>query len=205
MNLHGALNNWLPDRVAALRRIDEAAAQLERLDAEGNYTYQVRTIQSFLRQDWAALIRVTTTWIARSAPPAAFAARGYALLLNGRADDAMADLHHALRLSPRDPIRAEWQYRLAMAHFTAAAYDLACDWSQTAADSNPNLLWPPIHAAAMQCLGQTAAARKSFGEHVARHPSFEASHILVRLPGEHPQLVEARDRLVKALQLAGMH
>ena len=205
MNLHGALNNWLPDRGAALRRIDEAAAQLERLDAEGNYTYQVRTIQSFLRQDWAALIRVTTTWIARSAPPAAFAARGYALLLNGRADDAMADLHHALRLSPRDPIRAEWQYRLAMAHFTAAAYDLACDWSQTAADSNPNLLWPPIHAAAMQCLGQTAAARQSFGEHMARHPSFEASHILVRLPGEHPQLVQARDRLVKALQLAGMH
>ena len=68
-------------------------------------------------------------------------------------------MHHALRLSPRDPIRAEWQYRLAMAHFTAATYDLACDWSQTAADTNPNLLWPPIHAAAMQCLGQTAAAR----------------------------------------------
>lgn len=118
MNLHGVLNSWLPDRAAALRRIDEAAAQLERLDAEGNYTYQVRTIQSFLRQDWDEMLRVTTAWIARAGPPAAFGARGYALLLSGHADEAIADLHHALRLSPRDPIRAEWQYRLAMAHFT---------------------------------------------------------------------------------------
>ena len=89
------------------------------------------------------MLRVTTAWIARSGPPAAFAARGYALLLNGRAGDAITDLRHALRLSPRDPIRAEWQYRLAMAHFTAASYELARDWVQTAADTNPNLLWPP--------------------------------------------------------------
>ncbi len=204
MNLHGVLNSWLPDRGAALRRIDEAAAQLERLDAEGNYTYQVRTIQSFLRQDWPAMLRVTTAWIARSKFPHAFGARAYALLLSGNANEAIADLHHALRLSPRDPIRAEWQYRLAMAHFTAAAYDLACDWGQTAADTNPNLFWPPIHAAAMQRLGQTAAAQLSFGEHMARHPSFEAGHIILRLPGEHPQLAEARERLTAALKSVGM-
>ena len=204
MNLHGMFNAWLPDRGAALRRIDEAAAHLERLDAEGYYTYQVRTIQSFLRQDWAAMLRITTRWISRAGHPAAFGARGYALLLSGNADEAIADLHHALRLSPRDPIRAEWQYRLAMVHFTAASYDLACDWSQTAADTNPNLLWPPIHAAAMQCLGQTAAARQSFGEHMKRHPRFEAGHIVLRLPGEHPKLVEARARLVTALKMAGM-
>ena len=204
MNLHGVLNSWLPDRGAALRRIDEAAAQLERLDAEGTYTYQVRTIQSFLRQDWAAMLRVTTAWIARSKFPHAFGARAYALLLSGHAENAIADLHHAMRLSPRDPIRAEWQYRLAMVHFTAASYDLACDWGQTAADTNPNLLWPPIHAAAMQRLGQTAAARHSFGEHMTRHPGFEAGNIILRLPGEHPQLVEARERLVTSLKLVGM-
>jgi TolB-like protein len=204
MNLHGVFNAWLPDSGAALRRIDEAAAQLERLDADGNYTYQVRTIQSFLRQDWAAMLRVTTAWIAHRRPPAAFGARGYGLLLSGHADEAIADLHHALRLSPRDPIRAEWQYRLAMAHFTAASYELACDWSQTAADTSPNLTWPPIHAAAMQRLGQTTAARQSFGEHLARHPGFEAGHIVLRLPGAHPQLAEARERLTAALKSVGM-
>jgi TolB-like protein len=204
MNLHGVFNAWLLDRGAALRRIDEAAAQLERLDAESNYTYQARTIQSFFRQDWPAMLRVTTAWIARSKYPHAFGARAYALLLSGNAHEAIADLRHALRLSPRDPIRAEWQYRLAMAHFIDAAYDLACDWSQTAADTNPNLLWPPIHAAAMQCLGQTGAARQSFGEHMARHPGFEAGHIILRLPGGHPQLVEARERLITALKSVGM-
>ena len=204
MSLHGMLNNWLPDRAVTLRRIEEAATQLERLNAEGFYTYQVRTIQSFLRQDWPAMLRVTTAWAARGGSPYALCARAYASLLSGHADEAIVDLHHALRLSPRDLMRAEWQYRLAMAHFAAANFDLACDWSQTAADTNPNLLWPPIHAAAMQCLGQTVSARQSFDEHMARHPGFEASHILVRLPGEHPQLVEARDRLVASLKVAGM-
>ena len=202
VNLHGVLNAWLPDRDAALRRIDDAAAQLQRLDAEGNYTYQVRTIQSFLRQDRPAMLRVTTAWIERSRFPHAFGARAYALLLSGNADEAIADLHHALRLSPRDPIRAEWQYRLAMVHFVAATYDLACDWSQTAADTNPNLLWPPIHAAAMQCLGQEASARQSFSEHLTRHPHFEVDNIMLRLPGERPQFVEARERLITSLKLA---
>ena len=60
INLHGVLNDWLPDRAAALRRIDEAAAQLERLESEGHYLYQARVIQSFLRRDWAAMIRIDT-------------------------------------------------------------------------------------------------------------------------------------------------
>jgi tetratricopeptide (TPR) repeat protein len=127
-----------------------------------------------------------------------------ATLLNGQADEAVAALETALRLSPRDSIRAEWQYRLAMAHFCAGRCELAIDWGQTAADTNPNLPWPPVHAAAMQGLGQVDAARQAFSAHMARHPGFEAGHIVQRLPGGHPQFVEARERLVASLKAVGM-
>ena len=205
MNLHGMLNDWLPDRAAAVRRIDEAAAQLERLESEGNYLYQARVIQSFLRRDWAAMIRVDTAWIAFSAHPAAFASRGMALLLTGEFDLAVADLEQALRLSPRDPLRAEWQYRLAAAHFFAERDELAHEWAQTAADSQPGLPWPPIHAAALQRLGHDAAARRIWSEHLERHPTCGPEQIVRRLPaGGAPAFDAGLERLTSSLGAVGM-
>ena len=134
----------------------------------------------------------------------AFGAHGMATLLNGQADDAVVALEMALRLSPRDTIRAEWQYRLAMAHFIAGRYELACDWGQTAADTNPNLPWPAVHAAAMQQLGQEAAARHALDVHMSRHPSLETAQIIQRLPGGNPKLVEARERLANSLKEIAM-
>ena len=204
MNVHGVLTGWVPDRAAALRRIDEATANLERLERDGHYTYQAKVIQRFLRKDWPAMLQLTTAWTRRHLHPVPFAAHGYALLLNGQPDRAVTALEKALRLSPRDPMRAEWQYRLAMGHFAATRYELARDWGQTAATTNPGLPWPPVHAAAMMRLGQIDAARRAFAEHMARHPNFEAVQIAQRLPGNNAHLVEARERLVASLREAGM-
>jgi hypothetical protein len=49
-----------------------------------------------------------------------------------------------------------------MAHFAAGCYELARDWSQTAAATNSALLWPPIHAAALHRLRQIDAAQQAF-------------------------------------------
>ena len=47
-------------------------------------------------------------------------------------------------LSPRDPLLADWQYRLAMAHFAAGRLEWACEWSMSAAVNNPALPGPPV-------------------------------------------------------------
>jgi len=130
--------------------------------------------------------------------------RGLALLVNGLADEAVAALEKALRLSPRDPIRAEFQYRLAMAHFLGGRYEVSGDWGLTAADTNPDLPWPPIHAAAMQRLGRTVAARQAFAEFMVRHPDFEPGLIQQRLPGGNPRLAKARKQLLASLREIGM-
>lgn len=202
--MNGIVNGWVPDRAAAIGRIDEATAELERLDRDGHYTYQAKSMQFFLRRDFPALLRHTTAWTERYRLPLAFGAHGTALMLNGRFDEAVPALERALRLSPRDPYRVEWQYRLALAHFAAGRYELARDWSETAVTTNSVLAWPPIHAAALQRMGQLDAAQRAFDEHMRRHPDFSARQIKQRMPSDEPAFAEARERLVASLRQLGM-
>jgi TolB-like protein len=204
ITLQGVYQGWLTDRAARMQRIEEAAQQLERLDSDGYYTWQARTIRAFLREDWATMLRVSSAWCERCLHPAPFAARGIALIFNGRPDEALPALHDALRISPRDSMRAEWQYRIALAHFIVGRYELACEWGQTAAISNPGLPWPPVHAAAMQRLGQHEAAENALRDHLARHPGFEAAHILRRLSGGSAGFLEGRGRLLDSLREIGL-
>ena len=41
-------NGWIADRTAAIRRAEEAAANLQRLDRDGNYTYSSKTFLLFI-------------------------------------------------------------------------------------------------------------------------------------------------------------
>jgi len=205
MNSNGVTNGWLPDRAAALRRIDEAAVQLDRLDPDGFFSYQARVIQSFFKRDMATMLRQTEAWVKlHPSHPVAWGGYGIALVFNGRADEGIPPLERALRLSPRDIYRAEWQYRLATAHFMVEQYEQAREWGKTAQTSNPSLPWPPIHAAAMLRLGQSAEAKQVFDEFLARNPGFDVRRVVQRLPGTDPRFVEGRDRLVASLRELGM-
>mgnify|MGYP003478064039 CR=1 FL=1 len=121
-----------------------------------------------------------------------------------RPDEAVVALERALPVSPREPQRAEWQYRLSLAHYIAGRNAQARDWGQTAQRTNPGLTWPPIHAAALHRLGKIDAAQQAFDEHMRRHPAFVASQIKPRLPSDEPAFAEARERLVASLLALGM-
>lgn len=197
-------NSWTDDRPATLRRAEQAATNLDRLDRDGNYTYSSKAFTAFAKRDFPGMLRTTTEWSERYRLPLAFGAHGAALLFNGRFDDAVPVLERALRLGPRDPFRAEWQYRLALAHFGAGRYELARDWSQTAANTTPTLLWPPIHAAALLRLGRREAAQQAFDEHMRRHPGFVAGQVKARIPSEEAAHSEMRTRLMESLGTLGM-
>lgn len=197
-------NNWTADRPAAVRRHGEATANLERVDRDGSPTYSAKAMQSVLNRDFPALLRVTTEWTERYRLPLALGAYGAALNFNARFEEAVPVLERTLRLGPRDPFRAEWQYRLALAHFGAGHYELARDWSQTAATTNAALTWPPIHAAALQRLGRHDEARQAFAEHMRRHPEFTGAQVTLRLPSQDPGFVEARERLLGSLRELGL-
>jgi TolB-like protein/DNA-binding winged helix-turn-helix (wHTH) protein len=204
LNVHAALNGWQPDRALALKRIEHAAAQLERIDRDAYQTYNAKTIILFSRNDVEGMLRLTRGFAGQHPNyPHAHGAFGAALMFNGHFDDAVRAFERALRLSPRDTIRAEWQYRLSMAHFSAGRYELARDWAQTAATTNPGLRWPPIHAAALWHMGQADAARQALADYEARHGAFKPAQVRPRLPGDDPRFAPQRDRLIVALAQAG--
>jgi DNA-binding winged helix-turn-helix (wHTH) protein/TolB-like protein len=203
-NYLSASNGWLPDRSAALRRVDVASDNLERLDPNGYFAYQAKVCQAFVRKDWPAMLRVSEELAERHPNPVAFAAYAQALAQNGRPAEAVAPLELALRLSPRDALRAEWQYRLAFAHFMLNQYEQARDWGQMAQISNPNLPWPPIYAAALVRLGSKAEGKGVLDDFLLRHPKYEISDIGQRLGGTAPRVVESRERLVASLRDIGM-
>jgi hypothetical protein len=108
------------------------------------------------------------------------------------------------RLSPRDALRAEWQYRLALAHFMLKQYEQASDWGHMAQANNSELLWPPIHAAALARLGSKAQAKGVLNNFLLRHPNYDTRHITQRIDGTDQRLLESRERLIASLREIGM-
>jgi TolB-like protein/DNA-binding winged helix-turn-helix (wHTH) protein len=202
MTIHGLLNGWLPDRAAATKRLAEVTARLEHLDREGQATYNAKTVDAFMKGDVVAMLQVTRAWVDRHRTPWALGAHGFALMVNAYYDESAQALELALRLSPRDTLRADWQYRLAMAHFGAGRLSLAHEWGRDAALVNPGLRWPPVHVAALWHMGERETARRLMAEFVARHGVVTQEQLRRRLPGEASDFAAARKRLEQALSAA---
>jgi DNA-binding winged helix-turn-helix (wHTH) protein/TolB-like protein len=200
---HGALNEWLPDRGAAYRVIEEASQQLDHLDPDSLDGCQARAILALVRQDWPAALQLTELCLQRHPHPAAMGGRALVLMQCGRADEAVGLLEHAIRLSPDDYFRAERQYRMALACFVLGRLDEACAWATQAQAANSALPWPPIHAAALCELQRIDEAQRVFDDFARRHPGFACDSVQRRLPGVHPQFVRARERLAACLESLG--
>lgn len=202
--LHASLNGWLPDRAAAQRRVAEASERVQQIDPDSHNGYMARVIRAFSKKDWPQMLALCEAWMQRHRLAHTYGSCGAALIFNDRSDDAVVALERALRLSPREPFRAEWQYRLALAHYIAGRYEPARDWGAIAQRTNPGLNWPPIHAAALVELGDRTAAQRAFDEFAAQHPKMDAAALVARLPGTTPQYVAARERIVDALRVLGL-
>ncbi|MFN0185200.1 MAG: winged helix-turn-helix domain-containing protein [Aquabacterium sp.] len=202
--LHADLNGWLADRAAARRRVAEAGARVEALDPDSYYGFQARVIRAFQQKDWPRMLALAEGWTLRHRHAHAYGTLGPALIFNDRPDEAVPALERALRISPREGFRAEWQYRLALAHYIAGRWSQAREWSETGQRANPGLTWPPIHAAALIEAGDREAAQRAWDEFAARHPGFDGAALLARLPGTTPRYAAARERMLGALRSLGL-
>ena len=125
------MNNWTDDPAATIRRAEDVVTNLERLDPDGSQTYSAKTFKLFRQRDFPRCCGSLPSGPSATGCRWPSAPTGRALTVNGRFDEAVPAIERALRLGPRDPFRAEWQYRLALAHFGAGRYELARDWSQS--------------------------------------------------------------------------
>ena len=104
---------------------------------------------------------------------AAYARLGYWKMFVGRAGEDFADLEMALRLSPHDPLRSQWEYFICHIHSHLAQWDQAIEPCRNCIISNPNYWWAYVDiAAAYAWLGRDAEAKAAIAELQKVKPGF---------------------------------
>jgi TolB-like protein/DNA-binding winged helix-turn-helix (wHTH) protein len=206
-NVQALNGDWIVGadaRLAARQRADLASAALDRLDPDGNAAMQARVIKAFNRQDFTGMLERARMWVDRHPGPTACGAFGEALHHTDDPEAAIHWLERALRLSPLDPFRAEWMYRLAWSHYVAGNSEQALIWARKAEATNPLLPWPPVQSAALLQLDRRGEAQASWDDFHRRHPGYDHVSVLRRLAGDFPRFSAARARLLAQLGELGM-
>ena len=206
-NVQALNGDWIVGadaRLAAQQRADLASAALDRIDPDGNAAMQARVIKAFNRQDFTGMLERARIWVDRDPGPTACGALGEALHHTDDPEAAIPWLERALRLSPLDPFRAEWMYRLAWSHYVAENSEQALTWARKAEATNPLLPWPPVQPAALLQLDRRGEAQTSWDEFYRRYPGYDRASVFRRLAGDFPRFSGARARLIAQLGELGM-
>ena len=126
---------------------------------------------------------------------------GFALAGHGRADEAVATLETALRLSPRDPYRWAAYDTLAFAYYAGAYYDEAVAAGRRSVQLRPTYAFGHLALAAYYgALGRTEEGRTALAEALRLQPDLSSEFIRRNLGFADPDLV---DRYMADLRRAG--
>ena len=95
----------------------------------------------------------------------AYSLRAGDLIFSGEAKAAAPQVETALQLSPRDPLRNQWEFRLCHAHAHLAEWEQAAEWCQRSIATNAGYWLPYIDlAAASGWLGREGDAKAAIAE-----------------------------------------
>jgi tetratricopeptide (TPR) repeat protein len=137
--------NPASDVARAQKAIDDALA----IQPDSSLAHGLKSWMWFLKQQWgetSAEAKVAIDYDRNNAM--AHAVAGFFNLFAGRAEDAVAGLETALRLSPRDPFAPHWHYYLCHVHTHLAHWEEAINWCNKSVAGNPRIFYPLIDLAA---------------------------------------------------------
>jgi adenylate cyclase len=105
--------------------------------------------------------------------PSAYAGKGNALILSGRAREALSANQLALRLSPKDPVAVSWHWNLCHAHLHLHEYKEAIEECRRTINMN-NVYWYAYVdlISAYGTTGQLDQARQTLAELNKTQPDF---------------------------------
>jgi TolB-like protein/tetratricopeptide (TPR) repeat protein len=197
-----ALQGW-EEMEDALALAETSVRRALAADEDEPWAYLARAMVGYATRD-NALATAAVTRAVEINPNFAFAhgQLGIAHAFGGRADEAVACIDQALRLSPREAFLGDYQFFYAAAHFQGARYELGLRFAREAHRSRPGHAYPlRIGASCAGHLGDAEASASLLGELKAIVPdvsraSIEALDAVVR--------AEDRARLVEGLARAGL-
>ena len=139
--------------------------------------------------------------------PVAYAQKGIALILSGRAREAFSPLQLALRLSPKDPAAANWRYSLCHAHLHLHEYQEAIEECRRTINMNNTYWYGHVDlVSAYGTTGQLEQARQSLTELNKIRPDFTVQWFreFVHAYSSNPQFRREFDDILDGLRKGGV-
>jgi DNA-binding winged helix-turn-helix (wHTH) protein/TolB-like protein len=206
MNGLGASTAWLPDRDAAVRRLEFASERLQELDAEHLYALLAKAHVANIKRDYEAYALVARMMIERYPNHApSYQTLASALTNLGQFDECVELTQRAIRISPRDPNLGVFNWQIGTCHFLRGDYKQAAAHARLAGQQSPSLPLPPLLlAASLARDGQAEEARAIVAAYMQRHPGYRAADVAKIMRSENPVYAAGRGRLIDSLRELGM-
>jgi TolB-like protein len=184
------INGWMSDRareVAEGVRLARRAVELGRDDAvaltRGGHALAILAGDLDSGIDLLDRARMLNPSLA-----AAWFLGGFVQVWSGDPDGGIAQLTHAMRLSPLDPEMYRMQAGMAVAHLFAGRFDEASSWAEKSFRELPSFLMVVAIIAASHALaGRTDEARRAMRHLRQLDPSLRISSLRDWLPIRRPQ------------------
>jgi tetratricopeptide (TPR) repeat protein len=123
----------------------------------------------------------------------------------GRAEETQADIHEALRLSPRDIFAYRWMMFVGIAKFWRGADAEAVAWLRRGIEANRN--FPFMHfllAAALASLGALDEARAAVQTGLTLDAGFTLRRYRAGASSDNPTYLAGRERMYECMRMAGV-
>ncbi|GJE38634.1 adenylate/guanylate cyclase domain-containing protein [Methylobacterium persicinum] len=173
-------------------------------DAMGHFV-RADILRGRKRFDDAVAAYGTSIALNRNFAPA-YGAMASALLRAGRSADAIPQIDHAVRLSPRDPLLSFWLYVKCHAYTHLARDEEAVEWCRRslAASAVPYWLNYVDLAASNAWLGRQDEAKSAVESLLKLKPGYTVSHWRHEGWSDNPTFLREYERIVAGLRKAGL-
>jgi TolB-like protein/class 3 adenylate cyclase len=208
VDVNDVINDWCGQPEAQLQEADRLVAAALAIDPRHAYAYFVKS--SILSEQERPVEAVAAAETAVSLNPnlaPAYAWIGVLQIRLGHADETVTYVQQALRLSPRDPLLANWLSFIGRAQFYLGSDDAAIDSLLKAEVVNPRLSGIYLHlAAAYGLTNREAPARDALAQFEKLEPDTTIAKVKeeTRKMSDNPTFLKQRERLYDGLRKAGM-
>jgi TolB-like protein/class 3 adenylate cyclase len=135
----------------------------------------------------------------------AYALGGLMKIFLGRAEETEADVATAMRLSPREPSLATWNFSIGLADLFLGRLEAAVAQLRTSAGLNPNFgLAFVFLAAALALAGRSAEAAEAAAAGRRLLPNFTIAKFRRESASNNPVYLAQRERVCEGMRLAGI-
>jgi len=192
---------------AALRRLNEATEQLDRIDPDGYYAVLARALSAFAagRDPEAALAAADRLVALYPGNNGGYQMRGVVLVRMGRFEEALAATEKAMALLPNNPDPAN-HWRRSFIFYAMGRYAEATAEARQYVTKNPTgVVGAFTLAAALARDGKPDQARQVLDEARRHHPGLSTAKVSeLMLQGSGARFITARDDMLAALREVGL-